>query len=90
MPLLGFASRTEALKLTVRLGYVLLLGERRVTLGGAANYHGVSEARPVLGAGNAAQASDIARAIRLVRHALYVWLAVIALVALLTSGWQHA
>ena len=65
-------------------------GSLMVTLGGAANYHGVSEARPVLGVGNAAQASDIARAIRLVRHALYVWLAVIALGALLTSGWQHA
>jgi len=64
-------------------------GALRVQLGGAAVYHGVLEQRPLLGCGMAAGAADIARAVRLVRHTLYVWLAVIALGAL-AAGWQHA
>ena len=65
-------------------------GALRVRLGGAAIYHGESEQRPLLGCGMAAGAADIARAVRLVRHTLYVWLIVIALGALLVAGWQHA
>lgn len=65
-------------------------GALRVRLGGAAVYHGELEQRPLLGCGMAAGAVDIARAVRLVRHTLYVWLAIIALGALLAAGWQHA
>ncbi len=65
-------------------------GALQVRLGGAAIYHGVLEQRPSLGCGHAAGASDIARAVRLVRYTLYLWLAVIACGALLAAGWQHA
>ncbi|OGS91575.1 MAG: cobalamin biosynthesis protein [Gallionellales bacterium GWA2_60_18] len=65
-------------------------GALQVQLGGAAIYHGMLEQRPALGCGNAAGAADIARAVRLVRHTLYLWLGVIASGALLIAGWQHA
>ena len=65
-------------------------GALQVKLGGAAIYHGVLEQRPPLGCGHAAGAADIARAVRLVRRTLYLWMAVIATGALLMSGWQHA
>lgn len=58
-------------------------GSLNVTLGGAANYHGVCETRPVLGAGSAPQASDIARAIALVQHGVWLWVAVLLLIGLL-------
>jgi adenosylcobinamide-phosphate synthase len=58
-------------------------GSLALTLGGAANYHGVSEARPVLGAGNAPQASDIARAIALVQRGVWLWVGVLLLIGLL-------
>lgn len=65
-------------------------GALQVRLGGAAIYHGVLEQRPSLGYGIAAEAADIMRAVRLVKHTLYLWLVVIASGALLMSGWQHA
>lgn len=65
-------------------------GALRVRLGGAAIYHGMLEQRPLLGCGMAVGAADIARAVRLVRHTLFVWLLVIALVIPLAAGWQHA
>jgi adenosylcobinamide-phosphate synthase len=65
-------------------------GALQVQLGGAAIYHGQLEQRPTLGCGHAASASDIARAVRLVNHTLYLWLAAIASGALLIAGWQHA
>jgi len=65
-------------------------GALRVQLGGAAIYHGEVEQRPLLGCGAVAGAADVARAVRLVHHTLCVWLIVIALGALLASGWQHA
>jgi adenosylcobinamide-phosphate synthase len=58
-------------------------GSLMVTLGGAANYHGVRETRPVLGIGNAVQASDIARAIALVQRGVWLWIAVLFLIGLL-------
>lgn len=58
-------------------------GSMMVTLGGAANYHGVSETRPVLGAGSAPQASDIARAVALVQRGVWLWVAVLFLIGLL-------
>lgn len=65
-------------------------GALQVRLGGAAIYHGVPEQRPALGCGGAAGAADIARALQLVRHTLYLWLAAIASGAWLIAGWQHA
>ena len=52
-----------------------------VKLGGAAIYHGQLEQRPRLGCGMAVGAADIVRAVQLVRYTLYLWLAVIALLA---------
>ena len=63
-------------------------GALRVRLGGAAIYHGAVEQRPLLGCGMAAGAEDIGRAMRLVRHTLYIWLIVIALGALSVAMWQ--
>lgn len=65
-------------------------GALRVRLGGAAVYHGELEQRPSLGCGMAAGAADIARAVQLVRHALFAWLLVIAAGGLVAAGWQHA
>lgn len=48
-------------------------GSLQVLLGGAASYHGVSEARPVLGEGSAPQAADIGRALVLVRRGAWLW-----------------
>lgn len=58
-------------------------GALGVQLGGVAVYHGVPEARPLLGAGLAPRSEDILRAIRLVQHSLWLWLGVVVLVALL-------
>lgn len=55
-------------------------GALGVKLGGPARYHGEWHQRPDLGAGEASQPSDIARALKLVRHGVYLWLA-LALVA---------
>ena len=65
-------------------------GALGVRLGGAAIYHGQIEARPALGQGAAPQGGDIARALRLVRHGVLLWLAVLAAVALLAWGGSHA
>lgn len=65
-------------------------GALRVKLGGAAIYHGKLEQRPALGCGMTAGAADIARAVQLVRHTLYLWLVVIVSGALLMAEWQHA
>ncbi|OIR06085.1 cobalamin biosynthesis protein CbiB [mine drainage metagenome] len=63
-------------------------GALRVQLGGAAIYHGEISQRPPLGCGAEASQADITRAVQLVRHTLYVWLAVITLGALFIAGWQ--
>jgi len=55
-------------------------GALGVKLGGAARYHGEWHQRPDLGAGEAPQTADIERALALVRHGVYLWLA-LALVA---------
>lgn len=52
-------------------------GALDVRLGGAAIYHGVLEARPVLGTLRVPDAADIRRAVRLVRRGMLSWLAVI-------------
>ena len=65
-------------------------GALGVRLGGSAIYHGQMETRPALGQGAAPQGGDIARALRLVRHGVLLWLAVLAAVALLAWGGSHA
>jgi adenosylcobinamide-phosphate synthase len=55
-------------------------GALGVKLGGPARYHGEWHQRPDLGAGEASQPSDIERALKLVRHGVYLWLA-LALIA---------
>lgn len=61
-------------------------GSLRVQLGGAARYEGIEEARPSLGAGKPATAADIARALTLVSHTLWLWLGALGLIAALTWG----
>ena len=58
-------------------------GSLGVLLGGAAIYHGAEEIRPPLGAGPAPVAADLGRAITLIRHSLWLWLAVFFLIGLL-------
>jgi len=53
-------------------------GALGVALGGAARYHGRMEYRPPLGAGLAPQATDIRRALRLMRSGIVLWLAALA------------
>jgi adenosylcobinamide-phosphate synthase len=52
-------------------------GALGVQLGGAARYHGEWELRPTLGRGARPGASDIARGVSLVRHAQWLWCAVL-------------
>lgn len=54
-------------------------GSLGVQLGGAAQYQGMTEERPALGAGSVPQAADIARAIRLVERGIWLWLALLVL-----------
>ena len=61
-------------------------GSLSVQLGGAAQYHGVTEARPLLGAGGQAAASDIVRALALVQRSAWLWVGC----ALLIGGGLHA
>lgn len=60
-------------------------GSLGVQLGGAAIYHGQLEQRPPLGTGPAPVAADLGRAIALIRHSLYLWLA-----AFFVIGFLHA
>ena len=65
-------------------------GALQLKLGGAAIYHGKIEQRPELGCGALAARADIARAVRLVQHTLYLWLTVICAGAWLVTGFKHA
>jgi adenosylcobinamide-phosphate synthase len=56
-----------------------------VALGGRARYHGEWEDRPPLGMGPAPGAADILACLRLVQRTLWLWLAGLALAALLSS-----
>ena len=60
-------------------------GSLGILLGGAASYHGAMQDRPSLGLGPAARAEDIFRAMRLIRHALALWLVTVPLLALAVS-----
>ncbi len=57
-------------------------GALGVHLGGPASYQGRSEARPILGTGQMPDANTIREAVRLVRNGAWLWLAVIAVGAL--------
>ncbi len=61
-------------------------GALGLALGGGASYGGQWHERPALGAGRAATAADIGRAIDLVRRGVWLWLAV----ALFAEGLAHA
>jgi adenosylcobinamide-phosphate synthase len=68
-------------------------GSLQVALGGPAVYHGHLEVRPVLGEGRAPQASDIQRALTLVRHGVRLWLVtafVVGAMIALAAGMAHA
>ena len=65
-------------------------GALGVRLGGSAVYHSQLEARPALGQGAAVQGGDIARALKLVRHGVRLWLALIVVASLLAWGAGHA
>jgi adenosylcobinamide-phosphate synthase len=58
-------------------------GALGVQLGGPTSYHGVLTDKPLLGEGLPARGQDIYRAIRLVQHALLLWLVVITIVGVL-------
>jgi len=60
-------------------------GSLGVELGGSAIYHGTTESRPPLGAGPAPQAADLGRAVALVRHGLWLWLAILFLIGFLNA-----
>lgn len=59
-------------------------GALGVKLGGAARYHGEWHQRPDLGAGEVSQPSDIERALKLVRHGIYLWLVLVLIAGGLT------
>ena len=61
-------------------------GALQVKLGGPARYHGEWHQRPDLGAGEAPVPHHIERALRLVRHGVYLWLAI----GLLAGTMLHA
>lgn len=65
-------------------------GALRLALGGAAEYDGVVEHRPLLGAGRPACARDISRAWTLVARTCFTWLAVIAIGGYLIERFAHA
>ena len=60
-------------------------GSLGVLLGGAAIYHGEVETRPPLGTGPAPVAADLGRAITLIRHSLWLWLAILFLIGFINA-----
>lgn len=65
-------------------------GALGVRLGGPARYQGEWHARPPLGTVRAPEVSDIERALALVRHGVYLWLALPILLAVLLELVRHA
>lgn len=55
-------------------------GALGVSLGGPARYQGEWHERPPLGSGSAPEITDIERALALVRHSVYLWLAVVLVI----------
>ncbi|AXS78691.1 adenosylcobinamide-phosphate synthase CbiB [Dechloromonas sp. HYN0024] len=60
-------------------------GSLGVLLGGAAIYHGQEEIRPPLGSGQPPVAADLGRAITLIQHSLWLWLAALLMIGLLNA-----
>lgn len=58
-------------------------GALQLRLGGPARYQGVWHERPQLGIGQPPEANDIERALALVRHSVYLWLALALLIEVL-------
>lgn len=58
-------------------------GALHLKLGGAACYQGEWHQRPVLGAGEPPVINDIERALALVRHSVYLWLAVFLIICVI-------
>ena len=56
-------------------------GALEISIGGPVRYQGVWYERPVLGSGEGPAVDDIERALRLVRHSLYLWLGLLLLLA---------
>lgn len=65
-------------------------GALGVQLGGAARYQGEWHERPTLGAGEPPIAGDIERALKLVRHGVYLWLLVMLALGILIGLVSHA
>jgi len=65
-------------------------GALGVSLGGAAPYNGVWEARPHLGEGDAPDARSIVRALQLVRRSVMLWLLIAVLLGVAHWGAEHA
>jgi adenosylcobinamide-phosphate synthase len=65
-------------------------GALGVQLGGAARYQGEWHERPILGAGEPPIAGDIERALKLVRHGVYLWLLVMLVLTILIRLVDHA
>lgn len=65
-------------------------GALSVQLGGAARYQGEWHERPILGAGRPPVAADIERALKLVRHGVYLWLSVMLVLTILIGLIIHA
>ena len=61
-------------------------GALGVILGGPARYQGEWHQRPVLGTGRLPQVTDIERALRLVRHGVWLWLGTL----MIAGGLTHA
>ncbi len=61
-------------------------GALGISIGGPARYRGEWHKRPILGAGAAPEIGDIERALRLVRHGVWLWLGLFVVVA----GLAHA
>lgn len=58
-------------------------GALQVRLGGGAYYHGQWQEKIVMGEGSNAQASDIVRALKLVRHGAWYWAGLYAIVGMI-------
>lgn len=58
-------------------------GALRIRLGGRTVYHGVAVDNPIMGGGSAAVMADIARAVVLLRHGIWLWAGLLFLIGVL-------
>jgi adenosylcobinamide-phosphate synthase len=65
-------------------------GALGVSVGGSARYAGEWHQRPILGVGDAPTVEDIERALRLVRHGVWLWLSLLLFSAVVLRGLTHA